>query len=58
MLCTYVCSGEYNVFDVTLTLGRLKVAGSISTVVRLTFQPARCGYTLRVSNIKNNMSEC
>ena len=27
-----------------------KVAGSIPTVVRLTFQPARCGYTLRVTS--------
>ena len=26
------------------------VAGSIPTVVRLTFQPARCGYTLRVTS--------
>jgi hypothetical protein len=26
-----------------------KVAGSIPTVVRLTSQPARCGYTLRVT---------
>ena len=27
-----------------------KVAGSIPTVVRPTFQPARCGYTLRVTS--------
>ena len=27
-----------------------KVAGSIPTVVRLTFQPAWCGYTLRVTS--------
>ena len=27
-----------------------KVAGSIPTVVRLTVQPARCGYTLRVTS--------
>ena len=27
-----------------------KVAGSIPTVVRLTFQSARCGYTLRVTS--------
>ena len=27
-----------------------KVAGSIPTVVRLTFQPARCGYALRVTS--------
>ena len=27
-----------------------KVAGSIPTVVRQTFQPARCGYTLRVTS--------
>ena len=27
-----------------------KVAGSIPTVVRLTFQPARCRYTLRVTS--------
>ena len=26
-----------------------KVAGLIPTVVRLTFQPVRCGYTLRVT---------
>jgi hypothetical protein len=30
-----------------------KVADLIPTVVRLTFQPARCGYTLMQSNIKN-----
>ena len=35
-----------------------KVAGSIPTVVRQTFQPGRCGYTLRVTSedrrIKHN----
>jgi hypothetical protein len=34
------------------TRGIPKVAGSIPTVVRQTFQPARCGYTLK-SNIRN-----
>ena len=56
-------SGEYDVCDVTLecasTLGKLKryytlvsqrVAGSIPTVAKLTFQLARCGCTLRVTS--------
>jgi hypothetical protein len=30
-----------------------KVAGSIPTVVRLTFQPVQCGYTYTQNNIKN-----
>jgi hypothetical protein len=47
-------SGEYNVThtgQAEKIAGSIpKVAGSIPTVVRLTFQPVRCGYTLRVTS--------
>jgi hypothetical protein len=46
-------SGEYNVFDGILSITSIpKVAGLIPTVVRLTFQPARCGYTLTITSNK------
>ena len=47
-------SGEYNVFDVTLSIGIVLAHIGIEGT-RLS-QPARCGYTLK-SNIKNTKLE-
>ena len=44
-----LCQLSYEVKSVRVSTSKAKVAGSIPTVVRLIFQLARCGYTLRVT---------
>jgi hypothetical protein len=71
-LCVFfdvMSSGENNVLDDTLnanphragwkvSLITVGIEPAIPTVVRLTFQPARCGYTLRVASKTLYSPEC